>query len=150
MKNIFTKEDVDEIIERIHRLTAKTTPLWGKMTVGQMLAHCNVTYEMIYEDIHPKAGAFKRFILKLLVKNLVVNEKPYKKNSQTAPEFLMKETKNFEQEKKRLIEYILKTRTLGTAHFKGKDSNSFGELTSQEWNNMLAKHLDHHLGQFGV
>lgn len=150
MKNIFAKDDVDEIIERIHRLTPETTPLWGKMTVGQMLAHCNVTYEMIYEDIHPKPNAFKRFILKSLVKNMVVNEKPYKKNSQTSPEFLVKESKNFEHEKKRLIEYILKTRSLGGSHFDGRDSHSFGKLNTQEWNNMLAKHLDHHLAQFGA
>jgi ribonuclease HIII len=26
---------------------------WGKMNAGQMLAHCNITYEMAYENIHP-------------------------------------------------------------------------------------------------
>ena len=42
---------------------------------------------------------FKKFILKLLVKPLVVNEKPYKKNSHTAPEFIIADERDFEKEK---------------------------------------------------
>jgi hypothetical protein len=78
------------------------------------------------------------------------NEKPYKKNSQTAPEFLVKADKDFNKEKQRLINYINKTQQLGENYFEGKESHSFGKLTSVEWNNMFYKHLDHHLTQFGV
>lgn len=52
----------------------------GKMSVDQMLAHCNVMYEMVYDDIHPKPNSFLRFILKSFIKNKVVNENPYLKN----------------------------------------------------------------------
>ena len=58
--------------------------------------------------------------------------------------------KNFDEEKKRLIGFIQKTQQLGRSAFDGKMSYSFGKLTAQEWNNMLAKHLNHHLDQFGV
>lgn len=150
LPNIFSKSVADEIIGRINNLTPDTKGQWGKMTVGQMLAHCNVTYEMVYEDKHPKPNAFMRFILKTLVKKTVVNEVPYKHNSQTAPQFIMKETKDFEAEKKRLIDYIQKTQQLGGSHFDGKASHSFGSLNTTEWNNMFYKHLDHHLRQFGV
>ena len=150
MKNIFTREIAGGIIDRIDRLESDTKPLWGKMSVGQMLAHCNVTYEMVYENKHPKPNTFKRFLLKLFVKKIVVSEKPYKKNSRTAPEFLIREDKNFEIEKVRLTSYIKKTQELGETHFDGKESHSFGVLTKTEWNNMFYKHLDHHLTQFGV
>ena len=43
-----------------------------------------------------------------------------------------------------------KTFDLGSAHFEGKESPSFGALTADEWNVLFAKHLDHHLTQFGV
>ncbi|MCJ8164098.1 hypothetical protein MKJ04_04535 [Pontibacter sp. E15-1] len=36
----------------------------------------------------------------------------------------------------------------GNTHWQ--ESHSFGRLSSQEWNNMFYKHLDHHLSQFGV
>lgn len=150
MKNIFTKEITDEVIARIETLTATSQPNWGKMSVGQMLAHCSVTYEMVYTDRHRKPNAFARFILKMFVKNIVVSEKPYFKNGKTAPQFIMKEDKNFDDEKKRLIDYIVKTQELGEGYFEGKESHSFGKLTAIEWNNSFYKHLDHHLNQFEV
>ncbi|MEY5041077.1 MAG: hypothetical protein RLZZ414_619 [Bacteroidota bacterium] len=100
----------------------------GEMNVEQMLAHCNVTYEMVYDKIHPKPNAFKRFMLKLIIKNIVVNDKPYKSNSQTAPEFIIKDVRKFELEKQRLIDYLLKTQQLGAKYFDGKESLSFGVL----------------------
>jgi hypothetical protein len=150
MKNVFSLDDTNEIINRISQLTPDTKGLWGKMSVSQMLAHCNVSYEMAYEKIHPAPNAFMKFILKLFVKKTVVNEVPYKKSSQTAPAFIIKEDKDFDAEKTRLINYIKKTQELGGSYFEGKESLSFGALHQNEWNNMFYKHLDHHLQQFGV
>lgn len=151
MKNIFDKAVAEELISRIDKLNADSERVWGSMDAAQMLAHCNVTYEMIYEEgKHPKAKGFKKFILKTFVKPIVVTEKIYKKNSPTAPAFIVKSDKNFDAEKERLVNFIRKTSELGAAHFEGKESNSFGALNSTEWNNMLYKHLDHHLNQFGV
>ncbi len=150
MKNVFNQNDSAELIGRIEKLNANTKAIWGKMSVAQMLAHCCVSYELVYDNKHPKPNAFKKFILKAFIKNLVVSEKPYKKSSQTAPEFLIKDDKNFETEKTRLINYIKKTQELGEAYFDNRESHSFGPLTKTEWNNMFYKHLDHHLTQFGA
>ncbi len=89
-------------------------------------------------------------ILKTFVKNVVVSDKPYKKSSKTAPAFLVSEEKDFEAEKKRLIDYIRETQVLGSYIFDGKMSHSFGPLTANEWNNMFYKHADHHLKKFGI
>lgn len=150
LPNIFTSAVTHEIIGRINSLTPTSAAQWGKMNVSQMLAHCSVTYEMVYENIHPKPNAFMRFILKAMVKPKVVSEKPYGQNNPTAPAFLIKGDKNFDSEKKRLIDYINKTQQLGEAEFNNKESLSFGPLSANEWNNMFYKHLDHHLRQFGV
>lgn len=150
MKNIFDKTVSDEVIARIQKLNPDSSAQWGKMTVDQMLAHCNVTYELIYEDKHPKPTGLKKLLLKWFVKNLVVNEKPYKRNNPTATEFLVTSRRDFEIEQRRLIDYIKKTLELGENYFDGKESHSFGKLKSWEWNNMFYKHLDHHLTQFAV
>ena len=150
MESIWSDTYVGDMTARIGKLCPDTRPLWGKMAVGQMLAHCNVSYEMVYEEKHPKPNALMKNILKLLVKPTVVNEKPYKHNSATGPQFLIKETKDFAAEKARLLGFIHKTRDLGEAHFHGKASHSFGPLAGKEWNNMFYKHLDHHLRQFGA
>jgi hypothetical protein len=150
LPNIFTKEVSESIIKRINGLKAADRPQWGKMNPAQMLAHCCVTYEMLYEEgKHPAPNFFMKLILKSFIKKIVTNETPYKHNSQTAPAFLIVDERNFEAEKARLIGFINKTQQLGGGHFDGKVSHSFGALSTIEWNNMFYKHLDHHLRQFG-
>lgn len=154
MENIFSRSVSDLAIARINRLQADTAPKWGKMNVGQMLAHCNCIYEMVYDPEyakrHPPPNAFVRTLLKLFLKPVVVGPKPYKRNSRTAPEFLITDERDFTEERERMIAYINRTQELGAAYFEGKHSPSFGALTSAEWNVLFHKHLDHHLRQFGV
>jgi hypothetical protein len=102
MQNAFEKQDVNESIERINKLSSASTPQWGKMNVAQMLAHCNVAYDMAYTDKYPQPNGFIRFMLKLFVKNGVVGPKPYPKNSRTAPAFLVSADQDFEKEKKKI------------------------------------------------
>lgn len=149
-KNLFSEQENQETIARINALSNGTQPQWGKMNVAQMLAHCNVAYELVYTDRHPKPGGFQKFMIKLFAKNIVVGPKPYKKNARTAPMFLITDEREFETEKKRLIDYMRKTQQLGTSHFEGQESHAFGALSGQEWNTLFSKHLEHHLTQFGV
>jgi len=43
-----------------------------------------------------------------------------------------------------------KKSSLGALYFEGRESLSFGKLTSKEWNNLFYKHIDHHFTQFGI
>lgn len=149
-KNLFSEQESQETISRINALNSETQPEWGKMNVAQMLAHCNVAYELVYTDKHPKPSGFQKFMIKLFAKNIVVGPKPYKKNARTAPMFLITDEREFETEKKRLIDYMKKTQQLGASHFDGQESHAFGALSGQEWNTLFSKHLEHHLTQFGV
>lgn len=150
MKSVFNQADTAELLNRIEKLATASVPTWGIMNVAQMLAHCNVTYEMVFDTKHAKPKGFKRWMLKAFVKNVVVSEKPYSHNSRTAEQFLVSSEQDFEVEKTRLVAYIKQTQELGAAHFEKIESHSFGYLTETEWNNMFYKHLNHHLTQFGV
>ncbi|MCF0062499.1 DUF1569 domain-containing protein [Dyadobacter chenwenxiniae] len=150
MENIFEPAVAAKVIDRINNLTPETRPEWGKMEVSQMMAHCNVAYEMAFENKHPKPNALMRWFIQMMAKSTVCGDKPYKKSQQTAPAFLIKDKKDFETEKSRLIGYIRKSEQLGSGYFEGKESLSFGKLSSEEWNTMFYKHLNHHLTQFGV
>lgn len=151
MQNIFNKQVTNALVERINNLHPNSEPLWGEMTVTQMLAHCNISYLYTY---HPesfiKPSPFKKFLLKTFVKRIVVSEKPYSKNSKTSEEFKVKGERNFEREKNNLINNINRTQELGARHFEGKENFTFGKLSSREWNNLFYKHIDHHLTQFNV
>lgn len=150
MKNLFTEKDTQETLKRIDSLTENSKPNWGKMSVGQMLSHCSVTYEMVFTDKHKKPNLFLKLILKIFIKKAVVSEKPYPKNGKTSPQFLITDKKDFLKEKETLKNYMKQTQKLGESYFEGKESNSFGKLTAAEWNAMFYKHLNHHLTQFGV
>ncbi len=150
MKNIFDAQDVQSLVDRINQLQPDTVPQWGKMNSGQMLAHCVVAYDMTFTDKYPRPNAVARFFIKMLAKPQVVGPKPYPKNGRTAPQFIISDERDFEQEKKRLIDYLWKTQKVGATEFNNRESHAMGKLTSEEWNVLFSKHLDHHLTQFGV
>jgi hypothetical protein len=150
MKSVFDQSAVDELVSRINTLSPSSPAQWGKMSVDQMLAHVNVAYIMVYDNTFPKPGVIMSFIFKLFVKSAVVGPKPYTRNGPTAPEFKMVGTKDFEQEKQRLVGYLRRVQADGAKAFDGKPSHAFGPLTSSEWNTLFYKHLDHHLTQFGA
>lgn len=151
MEDVFSAKDAQNYIDRINKLTPDSERHWGKMTVDQVLAHMNVPYAFIFEvEKQKKPGTIAKFLLKNFVKPKVVNEIPYKQSIPTSPVFIIADARNFEEEKKKLIGNIQRVQQLGREAFEGKENSSFGILTAQEWNNMLAKHLNHHLQQFGV
>ncbi len=149
--NIFDPKTTELLTERMNKLTAQTMPQWGKMTVGQMLAHCSVAYDQAFDPNTKRPPMPIRFLLKLLLKRKLTDATtPYKKNSGTAPAFLITDAREFEKEKVKLLGHIQKVEKLGENYFENKEAISFGKMTADEWNNLFYKHLDHHLTQFGV
>lgn len=151
LKDLFSQEITNEVIDRINRLTPDTQRLWGTMNVSQMFAHCNVPYAYTFTPENFKKPNFlMKFFLKSFVKKMAVSETPYKQNERTAPSFIITDQRDFEKEKAILIDNIKKCQQLGRTHFEGKENFSFGKMTADEWNNLYYKHIDHHLRQFGV
>lgn len=149
--NIFEPRTIQILTERINKLHAQSIPQWGKMDVGQMLAHCCVAYDQVFDPNTKRSPLPVRFMLKLLLKGRLTDATtPYKKNSGTAPAFLITDARDFNVEKARLLAYLQQVQQLGATYFHQKESNSLGKLTAEEWNNLFYKHLDHHLTQFNV
>lgn len=151
IEDLFDPEAKQRVVARIERLGPESKPLWGTMNVAQMLAHCNVAYEIVHEPgMHARPGAIGRFFAGLFARAMVVGDKPYPRNSPTAPSFVIKEARDFAKEKARLLGYIEATFQQGAAHYDGLPNMTFGVLSAKEWNTLFSKHLDHHLRQFGV
>lgn len=150
MESIFTASGADHYKQRVQALCNTHAGLWGKMSVDQMLAHCNAAFEASLSTDTKSPNALVRFIIKSIAKNTVVGEKPYKKHTPTAPNFVIANERDFETEQKQTLEYIQKAYTAGESFFEGKKHPVFGRMSAQQWSNLLSKHLDHHLQQFGV
>jgi hypothetical protein len=150
LPNIFNSETTEIILKRLENLDANSQPKWGKMNVSQMLAHLNIAYDITFGKIESKPTFFIKLLMKLFIKNGIINEKPYPQNSRTAPEFVITNKKDFEKEKSKYIVNLRETEAKGAIYFEGKENPSMGKLTAKEWNNMFYKHTNHHFEQFGI
>jgi len=146
VKNLFDPVVKQEIIERINRLTPQSQRQWGKMDVGQMLAHCQMPLGVAVGKHQLKRNFFLSLIGPLFKKQLY-NNKPFKRNLPTDKSFIMTDPKDFEKEKEGLIQMI---NSFSESTMSDAPHPFFGKLTKEEWSKGTWKHLDHHLEQFGV
>lgn len=148
--NIYNPSEAEKIISRLDQLSPITQRRWGKMNVSQMLAHCCVSYEQAFGENTLAPNMMMRIIMKTFFKGTMTNEVPYKPNLPTAPAFVIVDQRDFQKERNRLSGYIRKMAALGESYFDGKHQLTLGKLNAKEWNNLMYKHIDHHLRQFGV
>ena len=149
MKSLFDKDSYEEISRRINALTPGSQRQWGKMEVAQMLAHCKEAFKVPLSNIKiPRL--FMGRLLGWMMKAKLYNESPWGKNLPTAPGFLIKDQRNFDTEKKELMELISKFNVAGPGNVGKFPHPFFGTLKQEQWGQAMYKHLDHHLMQFGV
>ena len=120
------------------------------MNVAQMLGHCCMPYAQALGDDTQKSAWYIRLVLQLFFKKTMTNEVPYKQSQPTNPAFIMPADSEFEPNRIRLKEYVRRFADQSRSAFEGRHQISLGKLTALEWNNLMYKHLDHHLRQFGV
>lgn len=148
MKSIFNKTDNQEIINRISRLTPESKAQWGKMNVSQMLKHCNDATIVAFNEKDLKVN----FIVKImgsLMRKSILNASEFGKNSPTAKEFKYNESFDFTKVQNELIRNFSRFQQ-GEQSVTCLKHPFWGKMTSEDWNKLMWKHLDHHLRQFGV
>lgn len=150
MKNIFNEADKNEILQRVEKLTPESKPLWGTMNVAQMLAHCTNATKLPTGEIAAKRVGFPINVLGSLLKSKILGEGPLRRNSPTAPEIKVTDSKEFEKEKAHFISALKKLSEGGEKIATAPKHPFFGKVTAAEWGRINYKHADHHLSQFGV
>ena len=149
MKNLFDKNSFDEVIKRLNTLTPQTQRQWGKMDAAQMLAHCKEAFKVPLSD-KPIPRMFMGYIIGWAIKSKLYNQTPYGKGLPTAPDFLIKDKRNFNEEKEALIILITKFYQMGPENVGRYPHPFFGKFTTLQWGQGMYKHLDHHLRQFAA
>ena len=150
MKNLFEPQAVAEVKERLARLRTDAQHQWGKMSVSQMVSHCATSMELAVGDLKPPRVFIGR-ILGPLVKPLALgNDSPMRRNSPTSPELIVRGEKDFAGERARLNALIDRFVEGGREKCTTHPHSFFGRMTPDEWAELMYKHLDHHLRQFGA
>ncbi|MEO8666680.1 MAG: DUF1569 domain-containing protein [Ignavibacteria bacterium] len=149
MESIFDISANKKLIDRVNKLSPKSKPEWGKMKVSQMLVHCKIPIQSAFGDIKIKRE-FAGILFGRIAKKMLSGDKPFKKNLPTNKAFQISNDPDLKEEKQKLLKLIRRFIEAGPNGITKQPHPFFGNLTTQEWDNMMWKHLDHHLRQFGV
>ena len=138
-------------VTRLDNLTPETKGRWGSLTVEQMLAHMNDAFRISLgmKDAIDKSNFYSRNILfRVGVYLLPV----WPKGEATAPELDQRQQGSKPRDFYAEVEFLKKMLDVFNEResSKLKPHPMFGKLTKKQWRDLLVKHLNHHLRQFGV
>ena len=149
MKTLFDQADRESIRQRLGTLQAGSPRQWGKMNAAQMVTHCARALETGTGD-RPMKQAFLGKIITPFIRSSILGAKPFGRNSPTDPTFVVSDEREFTVERQRLLDLIDRLVERGTASAATQTHAFFGKLSGEEWGQLMYKHIDHHLQQFGV
>ena len=134
------------LLARLDKLRSDSAPRWGKMSVDQMLWHVNQGLDATVGRIEPEKMRMPlpAAALKLMVLNL-----PWMKGAPTNPRFIATARYDFARELERCRQLVNEV----AAHSLDELASQhpvLGRMAGRDHSRLQAKHLDHHLRQFGV
>lgn len=149
MKSIFDKTVREELAGRINLLRQSSQPLWGKMTVGQMLRHCCLCEAYYLGNVKLKRSLLGRLVGRHAIRAILKDEAAVLRKNAPSPAIFQvhQPVEDINAEKQQLISllerYTQFNQTVFTHWF-------FGRMQKEELGQFIYKHADHHLRQFGA
>lgn len=140
------------VSERLLALQPSKQPLWGRMSAHQMLCHVADAFR-VAEGSKP-ASSVANWFTRHVVRRLALQTPLRPPRGIRGPkevDQLQDGTSPtvFEGDRAETLRLIERFRRLPPTHAFGEHP-MFGPMTHDEWLIFHAKHLDHHLRQFGV
>jgi len=149
MKTIFNKADRNEIIGRIDSLNQNSKPVWGKMSVEQMVKHCALCEEYYFGKVAVRRSFVGRIIGKMALKGLLKSENTLlQKNAPTAAGFLVAGPVNDLESQKKTWKVLLEN--YGSYPNQYFSHWFFGKMTKEQLGQFVYIHCNHHLTQFNA
>ncbi|HEV7330308.1 MAG TPA: DUF1569 domain-containing protein [Flavisolibacter sp.] len=132
-KNLLDKECTETVISRAQKLHPGSTPHWGKMTVTEMLHHCNLVHAQLLSPAEPttKRTSLQQYLVRWVVLYLLPR---YPKGAQAPKKFHTKglvDKEQFENEKQAFIASLRRFASYKEpiAHWHPY----FGKLSTEQW-----------------
>lgn len=150
MTKFLDRATADTIKARLRTLRADSPRQWGTMTAPQAVAHCAEAMKMAVDDVRPKRMPIGYVIGPVVRKLALGNLRPIRRNSPTSPDLVIRDDRDLNTERERLIALIDRFVAGGPEKCTTHPHTFFGRLTPEQWSELVYKHLDHHLRQFGA
>ena len=146
MMTVLAEADRDALLARVRNLTPESAPVAGTLTAPRMLCHIADQLAVALGDI--TGERHDSLVMRTLAKWFVLYvpiRVPFGKAG-TVPEMLTTEPSSWGDDVARFESLLSR---LVDADRVAPHS-VFGRLTHNEWGVLAAKHINHHLRQFGV
>jgi len=135
------------LAERLSKIQDESLPKWGKFSVPAMVCHLADTLEMA-AGLRPVAAVPVPAMMRYFpLKHLILYVLPMPKGLPTAPELLVTVPSEWAADCRRVQELLKLVGELPKG--QGAPHPAFGRLSNDEWKVLQARHMDHHLRQFG-
>ncbi|RSL15880.1 uncharacterized protein DUF1569 [Edaphobacter aggregans] len=148
MKSLASAEVLSETRARLLRVATDDQPLWGRMTVWQMMRHLGCSSELALGErpMEPVKGVPSALIKFVALRTAL----PWPKNSKTMPELIQALDECPETGFEELVGVaVAKMEDVARATRLAPKHPIFGSMTTADWMRLGYLHADHHLRQFG-
>ncbi|UPT67043.1 MAG: DUF1569 domain-containing protein [Sphingobacteriales bacterium JAD_PAG50586_3] len=147
-KSVIDEHTLNEVLERLNKLSPDTQRQWGKMNVSQMLVHLSCTLKTGLGELKAK-NVYVPLISPLMKRYLMRGGRFMKGATPTMGEFLIKEQYDFATSRNEFIDILNRFVAEGRKE-QLKRHPFFGKMDAEAWGKTSYGHIDHHLRQFGV
>jgi len=146
MADLFDSSERAALSARLQRLRPDDEARWGSLTPARLLAHLIDAFAIGFGE---RKVQVRRGFLSTRLGRALVLRLPIPRGRITAPpDFHATEPGDFAADKQRVLDLI--ARFADGPDQRWGSSPIFGELTPRQWATLQAKHLRHHLEQFGL
>lgn len=145
MQSVLDSSYASTLKSRVQKLKPDSARRWGKMSIDQMLQHVNRGLEMA---LGRRTAAPAKTPLPPTLMRMIVLNMPWPKGAPTLPELLVTVPCSFEAEQTQCVRLIDEI-SAKTVKEPWPDHAAFGTMSGTQWSQLMAKHVDHHLKQFG-
>jgi hypothetical protein len=136
-----------QLTARVQALDPGARPLWGRMDLVAMLNHLNLSFKAASGELRLKRALIGRLFGGVAKRVFLAGGRDFTRNSPTDPG-LLQQGGDHEAARSELLQRIEAFAKPGG--IADHPHAFFGPLTRDEWGVLMAKHLDHHLRQFGA
>lgn len=146
--HLFDAQCLHGIKSRILELASGSQPLWGKMDVAQMFAHCVYVMQNALGEVQQKRK-WQGYLFAPFIRHRYYSNQTFKARHVPST-FKIVDEADFEREQQRLLNQLDLFHQDGPERCKGAIHPMLGAFTPEQWAIGQYKHIDHHLRQFGV
>lgn len=138
-----------QLLARFRAIPAERHPHWGRMTAPKMVVHCTEALRMATGELPVRMVPLGKVVQYSGLGPLLARRMPFPKSAPTHPKLLARAPSAYGAELDQLAQafdaFAAKSPTDRWA-----DHPLFGPLRARDWGILAARHLEHHLVQFGA